>query len=664
MKLKRLSVRLLLVFSLLIGFALLSLAVTGYSLFKQEVVKNIDAEMSQAVESNVNKLDGWLLAKAKAIDILAGTVKTAVPDASLNAQLFGGYQAVDKEFSDVYFGTADGKMLDGSGWTPPSDYDPRIRPWYKAPVAKNAPAFSDPYVDMVTKEFVVSYAVPVSDASGKLRGVVCGDILLTTLVDIIGKIKVGSADSYAFLMDGNGIMLAHPDKDILSKNVLEIEKTKLLAPMLKEILATKASGFKEYDYNGQNKLLYFSKLTTTGWTVAITIDKAFVYSSLNRIASLFIALTFVALFLSIFVVVWVARRISRPVSYLMGQSQLVAAGDLTLETHVDRADEIGALATAFNQMSSSLRRLVQNMRESGIRLTDTATSVSNSAYETGKVSEQLAITVGEIARGTGEQAQSLQKESTMIGEMATMIDSMSGNVIKSGELAHDMQGFVKAGQNVIDKQNMMMSESRRAADNVGQTISTLADHSQKIGQIIEVITSIAGQTNLLALNAAIEAARAGEMGRGFAVVADEVRKLAEQSANSSQEISKLVSEIQGMVQQAVKEVDGTYQVVANQEQSTIEVRDYFGKFSAAIDVMVREVSAAQSAAEISRRRAFEVKGLIENIASVSEETAAGAEEMAAAVEEQTATVQSIAQEIASVKSTAEELQREIDRFKV
>ena len=459
-------------------------------------------------------------------------------------------------------------------------------------------------------------------------------------------------------------MLAHPDEQLVSKNVLEDEKTKNIAALLKEILSSSKSGYREFKENNQDKLLYYAKLNTTGWTLGIVIDKADVYAPVTRIANLFITLTIVALLISILVVIWVARRISKPVTYLMGQSQLVAAGDLTIETSVDRDDEIGSLALAFNQMSISLRNLVQNMRQSGIRLTDTATSVSHSAYETGKVSEQLAVTVGEIARGTGDQAQSLQKESAMIGEMATMIDSMSQSVLKSGELAGDMQGFVKAGQNVIDKQNMMMGESRKAADNVGQTIATLADHSQKIGQIIEVITSIAGQTNLLALNAAIEAARAGEMGRGFAVVADEVRKLAEQSANSSQEISKLVSEIQNMVQQAVKEVDGTYQVVSDQEQSTVEVREYFLKFSSAIDVMASEVKTAQHAAESSRQKAFEVKGLIENIASVSEETAAGAQEMAAAVEEQSATVQSIAQEIATVKATAEELQREIDRFKV
>lgn len=664
MKLRKLSVRLLLVFSLLIGFALLTLSATGYSLFKEEVSKNIDAQMSKTVESNVNKLDGWLLHKAGAINLLAATVQASVPDSALNVAVFSGFTLIDKEFSDIYIGTVDGRMIDGTAWVPPAGYDPRARSWYKEILAKNGPTFTDPYLDMITNKYCVSYGMPVRSANGALRGIVCSDILLPTLVEIVNKAKVENAHSYAFLVDTKGTMLAHPDEQLVSKNVLEDDKGKNIAPMLKEILASTKNGHKEFNENNQAKLLYYAKLNTTGWTLGIVVDKADVYAPVGRIANLFISLTIAALLISILVVIWVARRISRPVTYLMGQSQLVAAGDLTIETKVDRADEIGSLALAFNQMSISLRNLVQNMRSSGIRLTDTATSVSHSAYETGKVSEQLAVTVGEIAKGTGDQAQSLQKESAMIGEMATMIDTMSQSVIKSGELAHDMQGFVKAGQNVIDKQNTMMGESRKAADNVGQTIATLAEHSQKIGQIIEVITSIAGQTNLLALNAAIEAARAGEMGRGFAVVADEVRKLAEQSATSSQEISKLISEIQHMVQQAVREVDGTYQVVANQEKSTVEVRDYFSKFSSAIDIMTKEVGAAQKAAEISRQRAFEVKGLIENIASVSEETAAGAEEMAAAVEEQSATVQSIAQEIALVKSTAEELQREIDRFKV
>lgn len=660
----KLGARLLLVFSMLIGCALLSLAITGYSVFKTELTKNIDSQMAKAVESNVNKLDGWLAGKANGMDLLAGTVKKSHPNFDFSPAMMSGYQLADKEVSDVYFGTEEGAFIDGSGWTPPAGYDPRKRGWYTDAVKAGKAGFSDPYLDMITKKYVVSYAIPLKDDSGKLRGVLASDILLTTLVEQVGKIKLVSDKTYAFLMDGKGVMLAHPDEQVVSKNVFENEKTKDISALLKEILNAQNAGFKEYQFKGQDTLLYYAKLPNTGWTLGISIDKSDVYAPLREIAWLFALMTIAALLISFGVVIVVARRIARPIGYLMGQARQVADGDLTVVTSLDRKDEIGALGEAFNSMSANLRSLIQSMRESGARLTESSATVSLSAFETGKVSEQIAVTVSEIAKGTGDQADSLQKEALMIKDMTDMIDLMANNFARSGEMVSGMQEVVQHGQNVIAKQNEMMGESRKAADNVGKTIAVLAEHSKKIGQIIEVITSIAGQTNLLALNAAIEAARAGEMGRGFAVVADEVRKLAEQSAKSSQEISQLVSEIQQMVQQAVKEVEGTYKVVENQERSTVDVKEYFNSLSGAIDGMAEEVGEARQGAEKARKQAFNVKGIIEDIASVSQETAAGAEEMAAAVEEQSATVQGIASEIGKVKSIATELRVEIERFKV
>ncbi len=661
----KLGARLLLVFSVLIGCALLSLAVTGYSVFKTELTKNIDSQMAKAVESNVNKLDGWLAGKANGMELLAGTVKKSHPNFDFSPAMMSGYQLADKEVSDVYFGTEEGVFIDGSGWTPPAGYDPRKRGWYADAVKSGKAGFGDPYLDMITKKYVVSYAVPLKDESGKLRGVLANDILLTTLVEQVGKIKLVSDKTYAFLMDGKGVMLAHPDEQVVSKNVFENEKTKDMSGLLKQVLNEQNPGFKEYKLNAQDdRLLYYAKLPSTGWTLGISIDKSDVYAPLREIAWLFALMTIAALLISFGVVSVVARRIAKPIGYLMGQARQVADGDLTVVTVLERKDEIGALGEAFNSMSSNLRNLIQSMRESSQHLTESSSTVSLSAHETGKVSEQIAVTVSEIAKGTSDQADSLQKEAMMIKDMTDMIDLMANNFARSGEMVGGMQEVVQHGQNVIDKQNEMMGESRKAADNVGKTIAILAEHSKKIGQIIEVITSIAGQTNLLALNAAIEAARAGEMGRGFAVVADEVRKLAEQSANSSQEISKLVSEIQQMVQQAVKEVEGTYKVVENQERSTVEVKEYFSNLSGVIDGMAEEVGEARQGAEKARKQAFNVKGIIEDIASVSQETAAGAEEMAASVEEQSATVQGIANEIGKVKSIANELRIGIERFKV
>jgi methyl-accepting chemotaxis protein len=655
-----LKAKLILIFSLLTACSLLLVALIGYFYTENIFTKKIISELDASVSSHVNRFDGWLVGKTNSLQMAAGTINAIMGETDLQAVQLSGYK-VDKDISDLYLGTPDGKIVDGSGWNPPAGFDPRTRPWYKAATQANTLTFSDPFLDGTTKEYVVSAVMPLKTPSGKLRGVLSEDILLKTLVAQTKDINLQGA-GFAGLLDKNGVFLAHPDKEVLSKNALEIDKFKPLQSVFKQIIAGE-KGFISYN-DGEAKLMFYRKMPSTGWTLYIAVPASEVYKPL---ANLKIFFSMAALFLILLVIgitLLIANRLTKPILDLKEKAQLVAQGDLTVQAAEHGQDEVAQLAKAFNKMSTNLHGLIKKISISGAQTAESANEVYHSASETGKTAEQIAHAITDIAKGTADQSNSIQKEARLINEMTTSISAIAQTFEASANLAVNVQEVVSMGDKAMELQKSLMAESKQASDNVGSRICLLAERSKKIGQIVEVVTAIAGQTNLLALNAAIEAARAGDQGRGFAVVAEEVRKLAEQSAASGSEIAQLVTEIQQMMEQTVNEIKYSAAALNNQEKSIHDIRDYFTNIDTSVSSIVTNIHEVQKQTSAISSKSKAVDDIITDIAAVAEEGSAGAEEIAASAEEQTATVQTIAQASEKVVKIAEQLQQEIKQFKI
>ncbi|MBP2643848.1 MAG: mcpA 2 [Firmicutes bacterium] len=357
----KLRSKLTLIFSLLTLVILFVSSVVGYKFAEQQVTNGIEKELNASINANINKLDGWLISKAKMLEITYGTLKSYNGDGEIIVPMMAGYKTVDKELSDVYFGSVEGKMVDGSGWNPPSDYDPRTRPWYKEAKEQGKLLFTDPYLDSVTKQMAVSVAMPVQNTAGQFRGVIAEDILLQTLVESIKNINLYGV-GYAYLIDRKGIMLAHPKTELINKNLLE-DEDKAGVSRTKEILG-KEQGFIRYNYNNQDLLMVHKKIPSTDWVLAIVVPEDVVYKPLATLKWLYSAITMLAIILVLTVTFIMAKRITKPLEVLASQVSVVAKGDLAVQASVDGQDEIAELAIDFNKMVKNLRKLIVEVQNS------------------------------------------------------------------------------------------------------------------------------------------------------------------------------------------------------------------------------------------------------------------------------------------------------------
>ena len=299
-------------------------------------------------------------------------------------------------------------------------------------------------------------------------------------------------------------------------------------------------------------------------------------------------------------------------------SEVIAAvtqGDLTHRLQVADNDEVGALMHQINQMIEDLTALVREIHATGNALAEVAQNVSTSA-------EQMSA-------GASNQAQQTMEVATAIEEMTRTIASSSQNAHEANRMAQRASQLATNGEEIFRKTTEGMHRIAGIVKDSTQKVMALGESSAQIGEIIQVISSIADQTNLLALNAAIEAARAGEQGRGFAVVADEVRKLAERTTSATKEIEQMITRIQQNTGEVVESMTRGNKEVEAGLKLVDEASHAFGEILNSINQMVLMINQIASASEQQSATSSQISQSVEEISSVANEVSRATSELAA-----------------------------------
>lgn len=378
-----------------------------------------------------------------------------------------------------------------------------------------------------------------------------------------------------------------------------------------------------------------------------------------------LAASLVLLLLVVVYITVMSKRLAAPIALLRDECLLITQGDLR-ERPVKAVseDEIGQLAKGMRDMRKALQALVGQVSTQSEQVAASSEELTASAQQSADAANQVAGSITEIAQGTQQQADSAEYIS-MIAE--AMVESTKEIVSVAGEvseIARTTSTEAEQGRQAVEKTIGQMNVIGEGSDAVQRAIAELTKGSREIGEIVTLISSIAGQTNLLALNAAIEAARAGEHGRGFAVVAEEVRKLAEESNQAAQQIGTLIQHNQVNMDQAVKATEAGADAIQQGINMVNATGEAFGKIVDSIVVVSDQINGIADSISKMSVGSEEMGVGIQDVARISASTSAETQSVSAATEEQSASMQEIASASQSLAQLAAALQNQVSKFRV
>ena len=595
MKIRTLKQKILISVSLALACAVLLLSGFAYYNTRQQLLSDGFQQLQSLAHEGSQNIGGWLEIKRQAVRAL--TTQSQIESArelALTKQANG--------FLAVYLGDEQGGMRDENPKSDYSDYDPRTRPWYQQAKQQGDMITTAPYIDVTTKEMVITLAKPVAN------GVVGADLTITTVLNTVNELKL-PASGFAILADRQGQIIAYSDKEKVLQPLTSLDSN--LTPSFVNQLK-QSNGLTPITWQGASKLLWACDVPHSDWQLLFVLDADTLFAPLKSDLWQQVVIAVLVLFGSLFAIGSLVSLLFRPLGIVSSALARIASGngDLTQRIRISNQDEIGELAANFNQFVDSQHELISRIRKEAEQL---GISAQHGL-------QRSAETVVEL----GRQQQEIAMVATAVTEMASATQEIAHNAENTATAAQQSTSSSAEGRNLVNKTRGSITSLANEVGETTEVIAELSRHANDISSVLATIQGIAEQTNLLALNAAIEAARAGEQGRGFAVVADEVRVLSKRTATSTTEIQNTIETLQKTTQQAVTLMEKS-RMLAEHSVSDAEAA------SAALDEITRAIALISdmstqiaTAAEEQTKVTEEITANVTAIKEVGDELAEGA----------------------------------------
>ncbi len=664
---KSLRLRTKLLLMLIVPMLLILGAMSFYAFYGSRNILNeqIVQTASYMVESKSSTINASLKEKEALVATIAKVLgersMTQVEEIAFLKQV----KASRPGIQSAYTGYEDKSCADSQGVTEkekPAGYDPRTREWYKTALRTSEVDYTEIYES--TAKQLSAGVVKKIVRDGKAIGVAGIGIDVQPIHQLAKEFTIGKT-GYAAILDEKGNFVYHPNFG-LKDNILKVENGAIAE--YGRSLMKRTTTVQTGNISGVEMLLASSPIGDTGWTFAVFVPKAEMLEQVYALGMHSLVSGVVGLVLLGSIILLITLKIVRRIKGVEDMAEKVAQGDLTMDTQntagIIDGDEIDNLKHSFIRMTVNLRNLIAHVHSSAGQVTTSAEQFSESSRQSAEAASTMAAAISTVTQGSEAQVHVLDQVSTVVAEMSANMEELATTANRMAKVAEKATLATDAGQQAIGNAAKQMDSMVRAAGKAKAASGELEDSSKQIGEIVQLISSIAGQTNLLALNAAIEAARAGEQGRGFAVVAEEVRKLAEQSERAAQQITGLIQRNHHNINNVVESIETA---IANVDQGVTVVGAAGVEFQQIAYFVKEVVSQVRS---ISGSLAQLAAGSQQIVASVNEvektcqEATGELQTVSAAVQEQSAFTEEIASACTMLSRLAEQLKAQVSIFRI
>ena len=604
--------------------------------------------LESSVNSQASKIEAWLEENLASMQMAKTMIEKLHPDEAQLQTILDASCGYSENYPDGFFlADANGSFLKGTD-SKKQEPNPKESMWYQEGMTRVNMAVGSAHQNPDGTN-VVSASGLLNDGSDTVR-VIAADMTLDRISVIVNSF-IEMHDAEAFLVDkDSSVILASRDSDLISKTLGADGQSAFYKEVEKKV-----SG-KSYDFcTLDGNMTVFKEVNGTNWLLVSYVPTRVVLADLAGLRNLMIIFSIISILVLCVLIERVTHVVIRPVKEMTRVITSMASGDFTVSMKVKGNDEIAVMGRSVEHFIASMKEMIRQMGHVSDRLEKQAGSSKN-------VSGEMNSAANIQSQSMTELNATVDQLSVSVNEIAQNATQLAGVVADTKEDSDKVEDKMRTTVEVSEKGKADMESVGNALHNIEISIHNLEEAVDKVGtasgeivDIIKLIGDIAEETNLLSLNASIEAARAGEAGRGFAVVASQIGVLAKNSADSVAHITSLINEINGLVDDAVKQgrssasdIESSADLIHTAVDTFDQIFQNIQETSHLIEGVVEKINQADQVAT--------------NVAAISEEQAASSDEILATSESMLQQAKSISKNSEQVEAEAGNLAESADQL--
>lgn len=593
--------------------------------------------LESSVNSQASKIEAWLEENLASMQMAKTMIEKLHPDETQLQTILDASCGYCENYPDgLFLADANGSFLKGTD-SKKQEPNPKESMWYQEGMTRVNMAVGSAHQNPDGTN-VVSASGLLNDGSDTVR-VIAADMTLDRISVIVNSF-IEMHDAEAFLVDkDSSVILASRDSDLISRTLGADGQSAFYKDVEKKV-----SG-KSYDFcTLDGNMTVFKEVNGTNWLLVSYVPTNVVLADLVGLRNLMIIFSIISILVLCVLIERVTHVVIRPVKEMTRVITSMASGDFTVSMKVKGNDEIAVMGRSVEHFIASMKEMIRQMGHVSDRLEKQAGSSKNVSGEMNSAANiqsqsmtELNVTVDQLSVSVNEIAQNATQLAGVVADTKEDSDKVEDKMRTTVEVSEKGKADMESVGNALHNIEISIHNLEEAVDKVGTASGEIVD-------IIKLIGDIAEETNLLSLNASIEAARAGEAGRGFAVVASQIGVLAKNSADSVAHITSLINEINGLVDDAVKQGRSSASDIESSADLIHTAVDTF-------DQIFQNIQETSHLIEGVVEKINQVDQVATNVAAISEEQAASSDEILA-------TSESMLQQAKSISKNSEQVEEE------
>lgn len=516
--------------------------------------------------------------------------------------------------------------------------------------------YTEPYIDEIKGNIVVTISKAVKDDSGNFLGAIAVDLSMD---------KVNSYVDNISLMNSGYIVIVDKEGRIITKNgeISHDENFILQLENWEEVVSNEKGNYYA-EINGEDSYVVYNTDEKTNWKYIAVISENEIEKSFNTTRKVLIITALICLTISLSVAVFIALKLMKSLGKINDVVRELGKGNFKVKADVKSKNEIGELADNINKSIDNISELVKSVEATANEMYDSSNNIASISEETKASISEVSNAMDGVAVSASEQSKAVLTGIEAIGSLAESIREVEENSKHVSESFRAAEELSNEGLNVL---NTLIEKSEITKNNThesSEAVSLMVGSINRINFISDAIAEITEQTNLLSLNASIEAARAGEAGKGFAVVAEEIRQLAEQSRIATDEIKEIITDIVNKSDITTSAMSESIRMLSEQDKSIESTKNIFNEIVKSIKTLTNAIEEIKVSINNMDSGKQVVMNGIEVIADRSQEVTSMSEEVTASTEEVNSTMTELTEYTDSLNLIAEELKQQLGKFEL